>query len=174
MPRGESIAGFEVMAKNGFSLIEALLAIILVGVSIAALLAASGSFSQSNAAGTELSTAEFLLEQIRELAAMLPVVDPNTGTATFGAEEPNLAEYDDLDDFDGKSFSPPISADRQTLTDFAAFTQQITVENVSKSDFDQVVADHSSCFVRVGIKVFLNTREIVSANLVRANLVDCE
>jgi hypothetical protein len=105
---------------------------------------------------------------------MLPVVDPNTGTATFGAEEPNLADYDDLDDFDGKSFSPPISADRQTLTDFAAFTQQITVENVNKSNFDQVVADHSSCFVRVSIKVFLNSREIVSAGLVRANLVDCE
>jgi len=156
--------------ENGFSLIEVLVAIILVGLAIASLVAANISFTKANAAGTELSTAEFLLEQVKELTVMLPVIDPNSGMSTFGpeADETVLADYDDLDDFDGLAFSPPISADRATLNDFAAFTQQVTVENVSAGDFEQIVVDHSSFFVRVTVKVLLNSEEVISADWVRA------
>jgi prepilin-type N-terminal cleavage/methylation domain-containing protein len=56
--------------KDGFSLIEVLIAIILVGLAITALLATNQSFTIANSAGTDLSTAEFLIEQIRELMAM--------------------------------------------------------------------------------------------------------
>jgi len=154
--------------NSGFSLIEVLIAIMLVGLAIASLVAANSSFTKANSAGTELSTAEFLVEQIRELTTLLPVIDPNTGESTFGPEEATLAEYDDLDDFDDAAFSPPISADRETLNGFIAFTQQITVENVSAGDFEQVVTDHSSFFVRVTVKVLLNSREISSASWIRA------
>lgn len=154
----------------GFSLIEVLIAIILVGLAIASLVAANKSFTQANAAGTSLSTAEFLAEQVRELTTLLPVVDPQTDISTFGpeADETALADYDDLDDFDGAAFSPPISADRVTLNDFAAFTQQITVENVSAGNFEQVVVDHGSSFVRVTVKVFLNSKQVISADWIRA------
>jgi len=154
--------------NSGFSLIEVLIAIILVGLAIASLVGANIAFTKANAAGTDLSTAEFLVEQIRELTTLLPVIDPNTGISMFGPEEAILAYYDDLDDFDGASFSPPISADREVLNDFAAFSQQITVENVSAGDFEQVVTDHYSFFVRVTAKVFLNSREIISASWIRA------
>ena len=156
--------------EGGFSLIEVLVAIVLVGLAIASLVAANISFTKANAAGTELSTAEFLLEQVKELTVLLPVVDSNTGMSTFGpeADETVLADYDDLDDFDGLAFSPPISADRATLNDFAAFTQQVTVENVSAGDFEQIVADHGSFFVRVTVKVLLNSEQIISADWVRA------
>ncbi len=156
--------------KNGFTLLEALFGIILVGIAIAALLAANTSFTKANAAGTDLSTAEFLIEQIRELTTLLPVIDPETGYETFGseAEEASLADYDDLDDFDDKSFSPPISAGREVLNSLAAFSQQITVENVNAGDFAQVVGDHGSSFVRISVRVFLNSKEISSASWIRA------
>lgn len=153
---------------NGFSLIEVLIAVILIGLAITALLAANGSFTIANSAGTDLSTAEFLIEQIRELMALLPVVDPQTGTATFGSEEAGLAYYDDLDDFDGVSFSPPIDANRNVLNNFAAFSQLVIVENVNPSNFEQVVGDHSTSFVRVTVKVLLNTKEISSTSWIRA------
>jgi len=154
---------------DGFTLIEVLIAILLVGIAIVSLVSANGSFTQANGAGVELSTAEFLIEQIRELSTVLEVIDPNTGTATFGPEaSETLADYDDLDDFHGAVFSPPISADRNTLTDLSAYSQQITVENVSASDFEQVVGNHSSFFVRVSVKVFLNTKEISSARWLRS------
>ena len=154
--------------NNGFSLIEVLIAVILIGVAIASLVTANIAFTKANSAGTNLSTAEFLVEQIRELTTLLPVIDPNTGDSTFGPEEATLADYDDLDDFDGASFSPPIGVNRSLLNNFAAFTQQITVENVNAADFEQVVSDHSSYFVRVTVKIFLDSREINSASWLRA------
>jgi len=154
--------------QRAFSLLEVLVATILVGLAIAALVTANGAFTIANGAGTELSTAEFLIEQLRELTALLPVVDPDTGAAIFGPEEPNLVSYDDVDDFDGASFSPPIDAGRNALNNFPAYTQQVTVENVSAANFEQVVGDHDSNFVRVTVAVFLNSKQISSASWIRA------
>lgn len=154
--------------QKGFTIIEVLFAIILIGIAIASLVAANISFTKSNAAGTDLSTAEFLIEQIKELTALLPVIDPQTGTDVFGPEEASLANYDDLDDFDGATFLPPINANRETLNDFTAFSQQITVENLNSANFEEVIADHGSYFVRITVKVFMNSREISSTSWIRA------
>ncbi len=158
-----------IRCRDGFTLIEVLISIMLVGLAIVSLISANGAFTQANGAGVELSTAEFLIEQIRELSTVMPVIDPNTGMATFGPEtSETLADYDDLDDFHGAVFSPPISADRNTLTDLSAYSQQITVENVNASDFEQVVGNHTSFFVRVSVKVFMNTKEICSTSWLRS------
>ena len=156
------------MKRTGFTLVEVLVAVVLIGLAVASLVGANISFTQANGAGTELSTAEFLSEQVKEMAAVLSVTDPESETPTFGAEEATLAEYDDLDDFDGASYSPPINAMRESLADFAAFTQQITVENVSPANFELVVSDNSSSFVRVTVKVLLNSRQISSVSWIRA------
>jgi len=157
------------MKTKGFTLIEVIIAIVLVGIAITSLVAGTRTFTKVAGAGAELCTAEFLVEQIRELTTLLAVVDPNTGTSTFGPEEAALADYDDLDDFDGAVFSPPISADRTALNDLAAYSQQITVENLHPSDFGQVMADHGSNFVRVTVNVMLNSEQISSANWIRAD-----
>jgi len=155
--------------KSGFTLIEVLFAVLLVGLAIASLVAANATFTKANGAGTELSTAEFLIGQIRELTMLLPVIDPETELATFGPETgETLAIYDDLDDFNGTTFSPPISSERATLNEFSAYSQQITVQNVNASNFEQVVANHSSNFVRVTVKIYLNSKPISSVNWLRA------
>ena len=155
--------------NNGFTLIEVMIAIILVGLAIASLVGANSAFTQANGAGTELSTAEFLLEQIKELTATLAVVDPTTTTTTFGPETgETLTTYDDLDDFDNKTFSPPIDAGRNTLSNLSSYSQQITVQNVNPSDFEQIESDHSTNFVRVTVKVLQNSEEICSSSWLRA------
>jgi prepilin-type N-terminal cleavage/methylation domain-containing protein len=108
--------------RRGFTLIEVMIATLLIGLAIAALVAANGTLSMANGLGTDKSTAEFLAEQIRELTALLAVVDPETALTAFGPEEGSLAGYDDVDDFDGATFSPPIGADRVALNGFAAPT----------------------------------------------------
>ena len=161
-----------VRCPAAFTLIEIIVATILIGIVISAIVMSSRTFTTINAAGMNLTTAEFLIEEIRELAAPLPVVDPDSGTSTFGPEsdETSLADYDDLDDFDGAVFSPPIDINRTELANFPSFSQQVTVENVSASDFMAVVGDHSSDFVRVTVRVFLNNDEISSASWIRAQL----
>jgi len=133
---------------NGFSLIEVLIATILIGLAITALLAANGSFTIANSAGADLSTAEFLIEQIRERTALLG--------------------YDDLEGVTFPTYSPPINANGEVLSNFAAFSQQITVENVSESNFEYVVPDHSTSFVRVTVTVLLNMKQISSTSWIRA------
>ena len=159
------------VVRRGFSLIEALIAAVLVGMAIAALLTSSKTFTMSNGAGIDLSTAEFLIEEIRELTTDIPVVDPETGQAVFGVEsgEGALADYDDLDDFDGQTFNPPIDVSRSVLSNFSGFSQQVIVDNVSSVDFATNVGDHGSDFVAVTVRILLNGREISSAKWVRAN-----
>ena len=159
-------------SKAGFTLVELLIAAMLMGFAIAALLASNSAFSKANAGGINLSTAEFLIEEIRELTACLEVADPEDGRSVWGIEsdESGVASYDDLDDFDGASFSPPIDVSCSQLSDFSAFTQQITVENVFPGQFQTVVADHSSDFVRVTVTILLNNKQVDSANWIRARL----
>lgn len=158
--------------SKGFTLIEVLIATILVGCAIASLMAANRAFTQANDAGTDLSTAEFLIEQIKELTALLPVVEPGTPDSAFDVFGPEtgetLAFYDDLNDFDGANFSPPINADRSALNDYTTFSQQVTVENVDASNFEQVTVDHGSSFVRVTVSVYQNSQLITSASWLRA------
>lgn len=158
------------MNNKGFSLIEVLVAVVILGLAIASLIAANSSFTQINSAGAELSTSEFLLEQLKELTTLLPVVDPETDDDVFGAEEAGLADYDDLDDFDDASFSPPINVQRESLTMFSKYTQQVTVQNISPSNLEQVVTDHSSDFVRITVAVSINSKQICSNSWIRARV----
>ncbi len=161
----------------GFTLIETMIAMMIIGLTIAAILAGNVAFTQSNAAGINISTAEFLIDEIRELSMSLPAVDPQTSTATFGpeADETSVAMYDDLDDFDGTggtgiNFCPPIDINRNAMANFAAFTQKITVENVSPADLTVVVADHGSDFFRVTVEILFGGKPICSCSWIRARL----
>ena len=145
------------------------MAILIIGIAIASLLAANIAFTSANGSAADLSTAEFLAEQVRELTAPLPVVDPQTPT-TFGAEEATLAAYDDLDDFDNFDSKPypPIDAARNQLPAFSAFSQHVTVENVNAGNFELVDVTHTSQFVRVTVSVSLNSKQLTSIRWIRA------
>ena len=155
--------------RSGFTLLEALIATVLIGIAVVAMLASNGAFTKVNAAGLNLSNAEFLIEQIREMMATLPVIDPETGDLAFGAEEASLADYDDLDDFDDKSFSPPVDINRSEMADLSGFTQHIIVSNVSHSNLESTQANHSTNIVRVTVAILLNGSEVTSSSWIRTN-----
>lgn len=156
--------------RRAFTLVEAIVAMLIIGLTIAALVASTGAFSRTNAAGIDLSTAEFLIEEIRELTASLPVVDPETSTTTFGVEsgEAGVAQFDDLDDFNNAVFNPPIDINRTALANFAGFSQQVQISNVAASALDAVVANHSSSFYRVTVNILMNGTQISTATWIRA------
>ncbi len=137
------------MKKQAFTLIEVLIAVILVGLAIASLLGANIAFTRANGSGAQLSTAEFLIEQIKERTT--------------------LVSYAGLPSFDNKNFSPPIGSNGEVLSAFANYSQQITVQNVSNVNFQTVVSDGSSNFVRITVKIFLSGNEISSACWLRAS-----
>ena len=49
---------------RAFTLVEVMIAVVLIGIAIAALVASNAAFTQANSFGIDLSTAEFLIEEI--------------------------------------------------------------------------------------------------------------
>lgn len=136
-----------IQAGAGFTLIEAMIATLLLAVAIIALMVSNQAFTQVNSAGIDLSTAEFLIEEVRERTASV--------------------KFDDLDTFVG-TYSPPEDIEGDALTAFADFTQQVAVQNVSASDF--TVPEANSDFARVTVTILRNGTAISSADWIRVKL----
>lgn len=134
-------------AGAGFTLIEAMIATLLLAVAIIALMVSNQAFTQVNSAGIDLSTAEFLIEEVRERTASL--------------------EFNELPAFAG-TYSPPEDIQGDTMTAFADFSQQVTVQNVSASDF--TVPEAGSDFARVTVTILRNGTAISSADWIRVKL----
>ena len=136
-------------AKSGFTLIEIMIAVVLLGLAVASLVASNIAFTKANGAGCELSTAEFLIEQMREKTALIA--------------------YANLNALDNVTYSPSQNARGENITELSGYSQQIIVENVSNSNFQTVVADGSSNFKRVTVTVSLNAKVINTGSWIRSN-----
>lgn len=105
-------------ADGGFTLLEAALATIIIGVGVLAVVEAQQSFLQRNAFSTGSATATYLANEVREMTRSWPrhdrfsgglylidPADPST-LAGWGREpgETTVNDLDDLDDLDGAVF----------------------------------------------------------------------
>ncbi len=106
-------------AAPGFTLIEAALATVIVGVGILAMVDAQQAFIKTNTWSSHAASGTFLANEIREMTRNLPKHDPVVGLSLDddggggsvlsgwgpNAAEFGLVDFDDLDDFDGITFS---------------------------------------------------------------------
>jgi hypothetical protein len=136
--------------KSGFTLVEALFAAMLLGLVIAALAAASGAFTMANGYGVDLSTSEFLIEEMREL----------TANETFA---------DLLANYDGQTFNPPKDLSNSDMTDFSEFSQQVDIDYVQADNLDQDSAVATD-FVRVTVTITKSGTPVCSTSWIRANI----
>lgn len=156
-------------AAAGFTLIEAALTMVIVGVGVLAMVSAQQAYHIKNGWAVRTGTAQMLANEIRELTLTLPHHDPITGSTNLGVESNEtggVADWDDLDDFagtidasgfgSGVTFNPPINGLRLTVADLGQWSQRVTVEkvwpdNVSTSTPQALSAD--SDFMRVTVDV---------------------
>jgi prepilin-type N-terminal cleavage/methylation domain-containing protein len=134
-------------AQGGFTLIEAMVATLILAIAIMGLMVASQAFTQVNSAGLDTSTAEFLIEEVRARTASM--------------------DFDGLAAFAG-SYCPPEDIEGNALAAFAGFTQQVTFQNVSAWDFS--VPEAGSDFARITVTVLRNGSAISSADWIRVKL----
>lgn len=134
--------------QKGFTLIEILIATVLLGIGIIALVRASAAFTDANREGVNISTAQFLAGQVRE----------------------RLARYDfsQLSSFDGDVNSPPIGADGTAINSLSDYSQSINIEYVDSNDFTETVT-YDTDFVRVKVTVSKDNEDIVESSWIRAN-----
>lgn len=115
--------------RRAFTLIESALVTVIVGLGVVAMLELLATGTNANAGGTELTTAVHLARNIRELTLGMAFYDPADPTHWGMESGETLATCDDVDDLDGKAFSPPIDARRQSLNSYTGWEQAVTVES---------------------------------------------
>ncbi len=131
---------------KGFTLIEIMFAVFLIAIAIASLVTANGAFTKVNSAGLDLSTAEFLIEEIRELTIQ--------------------TDYDDLDALNNEPNSVPIDVTGAQMTEFNSFCQYIVVANVNASTLD-TSGTVSPDFTRVTVTILRNNKTLRSGSWIR-------
>lgn len=136
----------KVPVGKGFTLIEIMFAVFLISVAVASLVVANGAFTQANGAGLDMSTAEFLNEQMREMTME--------------------TAYDDLAILNNMTYSPPIDVAGNSMTEFSSFSQQVIVENVNDSTLDTSPTVNPD-FTRVTVSILKNNRTLSSTSWIR-------
>ena len=125
---GRPTSGPAKRRRSGFTLIEASLATVIVGVGLLAMIQLMASLTDQNQAAHQMTTARLLASNVQEAMAGLSFNDPAYSTTYFGPEPgETLAFYNDVDDFDGRSFSPPIDATRVPVVALGQYSQEVTV-----------------------------------------------
>jgi len=150
--------------RRGFTIIEAALTTVIVGVGVLAIISVQGGLHTKNLWSTHASIAMRLGNEIREMTLVLPRHDPVTDDAFWGteADELTVALFDDVDDFDGDGtglvFSAadqngPINASRDIIPDMAGWSQIVTVERANPFDLREAPADVGPYVLMVDVEV---------------------
>ncbi len=141
--------------EHGTTLIEAVTAILVLGIAIPPLVMLFQSVAAESVNEIFQTTALTHADALMEETASKAFEDPDSSSGSFGTEEASRATYDDVDDFDGMSNSPPQRIDGTALDDLNGFTRSVTVDNVTAADPDPSVpaSDGSTEYKRVQVTV---------------------
>ncbi len=136
-------------APRGFTLAEVVVSVTVVSLAVVAGLTTFGAFARGAAADRETAVATELAAQLAAEIRAQAFEEP-VGTAGFGPE-PGEADgtrcyFDDVDDFDGWTASPPMQRDGTVMTDYADYSQEVAVQGWSP----YTVADFKT--IRVTVK----------------------
>jgi type II secretory pathway pseudopilin PulG len=146
---------------SAFTLIEAAMATVIVGVGILATMSLFAACSQQNNNASEMTTAMELATNIQEAMANLAFADSITGTTHFGPEGgETLSSYDDVDDFDGQSLNPPIDALRARIPNMSQYTQVISVDPIDPNNLSTTLPKTitNRTAVRVKVQIMFSPR----------------
>lgn len=134
--------------KTGFTLIEVLFAVMLIGLVVAAIAISSGASTMVNGVGIDLSTAEFLIEEIREMSASMT--------------------FDQIDNYTLVNINPPIDVTGAAMPEFAAYTQNVNIVHVQEDAMQTVDATGTSGLLRITVTITKNNSPVSSTSWLRA------
>ncbi len=136
--------------RYGTSLVEVVVSAGLTGLVLVAALDAVGGAVLATRIGDQQVDARLLAESLLAEVVAKPYEDPgDPNDVVFGieSEEPsspsNRSAFDDVDDFDGWTESPPVDRNGTPLTGLTGWTRDVNVVKVSWSDFLSQIGDAS-------------------------------
>ncbi len=158
--------------RNAFTIVEAVISTVIVAVMFVAALSTVGASRVTQHKAALVSRGRLLAESLLSELLQRSYEDPDGG-AVFGVESGESSttrtDFDDVDDFDGWSSSPPVDRDGTPLTDSIGWRRTVQVEWVDLSDPGQVKT------VETGVKritVTVEYGDVPQASLVALRTVD--
>jgi hypothetical protein len=133
-------------ASRGFTLAEAAVCTVIVAMMLVAAMRAAAVSGVYQYKMAERATARFLADGLMADIHQLSYQDPGAAPQ-FGPEAPELASskanYNDVDDFNGWSESPPQDRDGNVLPGLTGWQRSVAVQWVKASDISQTSATES-------------------------------
>ncbi|MGB0951612.1 MAG: type IV pilus modification PilV family protein [Planctomycetota bacterium] len=146
---------FTDVAQRGITLVETVIAVLVLGIAVPPLVTLFGEVSTQTVDDSYQRVALIYAESMLEEIVSKEFEDPQSSTGSFGTEEGLRANFDDIDDFDGLSNSPPKHIDGSLLDQYAGFTRSVIIDNVTAEETDPASAesDGSTDFKRIRVTV---------------------
>lgn len=146
--RGDPCCGFMARPRRlrrwGFTLVEAAVCFLIVGLMLVAALNTVGASRRTQYVTSSRSRGELLAEglmaEILHQAYEEPPPDPPVFGVDAGEGAASRANWDDVDDYHGWSASPPQNKDGTVMADLAGWTRSVEVVWVNPDDLKQASA----------------------------------
>lgn len=160
-----------IIAKHAFTLIEATLSTVVVGIMLVAALSALGA---ARLGEQRLMLAERGLPLAEELMAEIlskAYSDPDGSSSAIGPDTGESAathrmNLDDIDDYDGWSASPPVGADGTEYTWYADWQRKVEVDWVEVANPETVAASDKGV-KRIVVSVLYNGETVAELKTLR-------
>lgn len=142
------------ITSRGFTLLETILVVVVVAVFATVLLSALHQVSAPASRQQALRSASLVADETMREIRSKAFEDPQT-PATFGPEEAARRDYDDVDDYDGWTRSPPETIEGIPLPRYDGYRVTVTVVNVTDADLNPSTPppDGSTDFKRISVVV---------------------
>lgn len=128
-----------IRCSRAFSLVEAVLCIALVGVALVAALRTVGASARAQAVASRQAVGTQLAADLMAEILAQAYEEPD-GLTELMAERDDVpgdrSTFDDVDDFDGLSESPPRRRDNTALDGFDSWRREVAVDMVPAEDPD--------------------------------------
>ncbi len=146
--------------RRSFSYIEAVGSVVILGLAVVTGLHMHGSYIRGIAVDVDTVAARELGSDLMAEILVEPFEDTSLAPGSFGrgAGETERADFDDVDDYDGWTESPPQKPDGTPMTDsqYDGFQRTVTVVNVDDGTMQTVVFDGTSAAKRITVVVKRN------------------
>lgn len=162
------------MRGAGFTLVEAVICILLIGVALTAALRTVGASASAGAITERRALGMMLAQDLLAEIVDQPYEDPDEPNL-LGLEGDELlgdrTTFDDLDDYHGYDESPPRDADNGVIDGLNGWRRTVQVRRVPLDDLNGSTSSDTGA-KRITVTVFKGAIEVAQARAVRTEAWD--
>lgn len=161
--------------RPGMTLVEVVIAMAVLGIVLVSLLQGSAVSLTIQVNTSQVVSAGALARELLDCVCALPYDDPD-GDAGPGLDAGELAAdrttFDDLDDFDAWSESPPSRPDGVAMPGMALWARTIEVENVDPSTLAATLPNDDRGAKRIAVSVWREGKLLATIERYRYSAAD--